>query len=53
MKNLSYVTALLVSKYDIEFAPGEDRNRVWKDMKDDFTAVPGRLNLVFKLRKHE
>jgi hypothetical protein len=51
MKNLSYVTALLVSRYDIEFGPGEDGTSVWKDMKDDFTAVPGRLNLIFKLRK--
>lgn len=50
-KNLTYVTAILISKYDVELAPGEDGSRFWADMKDDFTAVPGRLDLVFKLRK--
>jgi len=51
MKNLKYVTAILVSKYDVELAPGENGCRFWNDMKDDFTAVPGRLDLVFRLRK--
>ena len=40
--------ALIVSKYEIGFAPGEDGTRVWRDMRDEFTAVPGRLELVFK-----
>ena len=42
--------ALIVSKYNVEFAPGEDGVRVVKEMKDEFTAVPGRLDLVFKPR---
>jgi len=53
MRNVSYLTALLVSKYDIEFAPGDDGTRVIADMKDNFTMNPGRLDLVFKLRKTE
>lgn len=53
MKNLTYITALLVSKYDIEFAADEDKVRVWRDMNDSFTASPGRLDLIFKLRKPE
>ncbi|CAG8961693.1 hypothetical protein HYFRA_00006233 [Hymenoscyphus fraxineus] len=47
MKNLTYVTALLVSKYDISLPPGENGMEVWKDMKDFVTAAPGKLNLVF------
>lgn len=53
MKSLTYLTGLLVLKYDIDFAPGEDGVRVWSEMKDDFTAVPGDLKLVFKARKSD
>ena len=47
LAELRFVTALLVSKYDITFAPGEDGIRCWRDMKDQFTAAPGKLELVF------
>ena len=47
LAEIRFVTALLISKYDIKFAPGEDGVRVWKDMKDQFTAAPGKLELVF------
>lgn len=47
---LRFVTTLLVSQYDIGFAPGEDGERCWREMKDQFTAAPGRLDMVFKLR---
>jgi len=43
--------ALIVSKYDIVFASGKDPDQVWKDMRDEFTIVPGRLDLVFKRRE--
>lgn len=57
-KNLAYselrfVAALLASKYDVSFAPGEHGKRVVKDMVDQFTASPGQLKLVFQRRKHE
>ena len=47
LAEIRFATALLVSKYDIAFAPGEDGTRVLKEMKDQFTAVPGKLELVF------
>ena len=47
LAELRFVTALLVSNYDINFAPGEDGTRVCEDMKDQFTAAPGKLELVF------
>ncbi|KAF8849089.1 cytochrome P450 [Acephala macrosclerotiorum] len=53
MRNISYVIALLVSKYDIEFAPHDDGTRVIRDMQDNFTMNPGHLDLVFKRRDYE
>lgn len=50
LTELRYVTALLAQKYEIHFAPGETGYKVTKDMKDQFTAAPGSLKLVFKLR---
>ena len=47
---IRYVTAVLVTKYHISFAPGEDGSRVEKDMKDQFTAAPGKLELRFRKR---
>lgn len=46
------VTAALLSRYDLEFAPGTGRGEgVERDMGDQFTATPGRLELVFSERK--
>lgn len=53
MKNVSHLIALVISKYHIEFAPGDDGSRVIRDSRDNFTMDPGRLDLVFKLRKGE
>ena len=50
LAELRLVIALLVARYDIAFAPGEDGTRVWRDMKDQFTAAPGKLELVFRPR---
>lgn len=47
MAEIRFTTALLLSKYDVKFAPHEDGTSVWRDMKDQFTAVPGKLDLVF------
>lgn len=49
MSELRTVTALLVSKYYIQFPPGtdeRDRSRVETDMTDQFTATPGQLDLT-------
>ena len=51
LAELRFVAALLVSKYDINFAPGEDGTRCWREMKDQFTAAPGKLELVFTRRE--
>ncbi|KAL6715385.1 hypothetical protein ACLMJK_006346 [Lecanora helva] len=50
LMELRYVTALLVSRYDVGFAPGKSGHRVEDDMIDQFTAGPGVLNLVFTRR---
>ena len=50
MGELRFVTALLVTKYDIRFAPGETGLRIGRDLKDQFTASPGQLNLSFTKR---
>ncbi|MCJ1457542.1 hypothetical protein MMC28_007910 [Mycoblastus sanguinarius] len=49
---LRYMAALLASRYDVAYAPGEDGRRVVEDMMDQFTASPGQLRLVFKERNN-
>lgn len=51
LAELRFVTALLVIKYDVSFAEGEDGKFVDGDLMDQFTATPGRLRLVFRERK--
>ncbi|MCJ1373406.1 hypothetical protein MMC20_004634 [Loxospora ochrophaea] len=51
LSELSLVVALLVSKYYIRFPDNDNGSRVEDDMKDQFTALPGPLDLVFELRK--
>ncbi|OCL13438.1 cytochrome P450 [Glonium stellatum] len=50
MSELRFVTALLVSRYDIGFAKGEDGTSVLRELRDQFTAAPGALNLSFQRR---
>lgn len=46
------VAASLLSRFDVAFAPGSGRGEaVLRDMGDQFTATPGRLELVFTERK--
>ena len=48
------VTAALLSRYDLEFAPVAGRGEaVERDMGDQFTATPGRLELVFTERSRK
>ncbi|KAH9217826.1 cytochrome P450 [Leptodontidium sp. 2 PMI_412] len=53
MRNISHLAALLISKYTVEFGPDDDGTRFVRDMQDNFTLNPGRLDLIFKLRKAE
>ncbi|KAK5991667.1 Cytochrome P450 monooxygenase notG [Cladobotryum mycophilum] len=47
LSELRVVAALLVSRYHIHLPPGDNGTRVEKDMQDQFTAKPGKLDLVF------
>lgn len=48
---LRFVTVLLVLKYEISFATGEDGSRVLEELRNQFTAAPGKLRLRFAKRK--
>ena len=50
MMELRRVTALLVSKYNIDFASPQDSDKVWREARDYVVAKPGRLDLVFQPR---
>lgn len=47
---LRTVTALLVSKFDVSFAPGEDGNTLLEKSEDYFTIGLKELMLQFKAR---
>ncbi|KAE8151233.1 cytochrome P450 [Aspergillus avenaceus] len=51
MNDMMLVTARLLRQYRIRFPPGETGESVWRDWKDQFTSNPGRLKLIFELRK--
>lgn len=49
MSQMRLTVAILLSKYYISFAPGtSDEMLVEKEMKDQMTALPGDLELVFE-----
>lgn len=48
MSEMLVVTALVMSRYRIRFAPGTDISRVERDMTDRFTATPRKLELVLE-----
>ena len=41
-------TALLISKYDVHFAAGEEGVDIFREMTDLFIACPGPLQLCFE-----
>ena len=45
------VVTLLVSAFNIAYAPGEDGVTVCRDLKDQFNAHPGKLILIFTPRE--
>ncbi|KAI0014481.1 cytochrome P450 [Xylariaceae sp. FL0662B] len=51
MSEMRFVIALLVKKFEVGFW-GDDRGeRLFGDLRDQFTAAPGRLDLRFQVRK--
>ncbi|KAH8594186.1 cytochrome P450 [Bisporella sp. PMI_857] len=50
LMELRYFTAVVFSKYDIAFAPGEDNHDVQGKMTDTFTVEPGQLKVVLTER---
>lgn len=51
LQELRCVTALLASKYDVTFPPGEDGTSVEADTRDQFTSSPGELRVSFRARE--
>ena len=50
LPELRYVVRSSVTRFEICFCPGDDGQQVEKDMKDQFTAGPGKLELMFRKR---
>ncbi|OOF94575.1 hypothetical protein ASPCADRAFT_26369, partial [Aspergillus carbonarius ITEM 5010] len=50
MDDMRLVTARLVKKYRVSLPDGETGERVLGDLRDQFTATPGRLRLRFEAR---
>ncbi|EAW15346.1 cytochrome P450 [Aspergillus clavatus NRRL 1] len=51
MNDMRLVTARLVQKYNFRFPPGDKGEAVLRDLRDQFTSNPGRLRLIFEVRK--
>ena len=48
---MKLVTAVLVNRFDVQLAEGDDGSSLLQKMQDTFTAAPGPLGLVFTERK--
>lgn len=48
---LRTVTAKLITRFDVQFAPGEDGSRLLTKTLDHFTLTPGDLKLIFEERR--
>ena len=44
------VSASLVKGFRISFPPGDDGEALLRDMRDQLTSQPGKLNLMFERR---
>lgn len=45
---LALVVTTLLRQYNIRFAPGYEPSTMWRDMRDQVTAQPGRVLCVFE-----
>ncbi|KAI0869988.1 cytochrome P450 [Hypoxylon argillaceum] len=50
MNEMRFVIALLMTKFEVTFWGDERGQRLFSDLKDQFTAAPGRLELKFQAR---
>jgi hypothetical protein len=48
---LRCVTAEILTRYDVSFAPDQTASAFWDGKKDTFTLVTAPLELVFKKRE--
>lgn len=53
MSETRYVIALLIKRFCVEFADKDRGQGLFSDMRDQFTAAPGRLDLKFLHRAHD
>ena len=51
LMEIRMLTAMLLTKFDVGFAPGEDGDKLFSLYHDHFTADPGPLRLTFKERR--
>ena len=51
LTEIRMVTARLLSAFDISFQDGDNGESVERDMRDQLTANPGDLRLVFEPRE--
>ncbi|KAI1386119.1 cytochrome P450 [Hypoxylon trugodes] len=51
MSEMRFVIALLVKRFKVEFAGGDRGEKLFADLRDQFTAAPGRLDLRFRVRE--
>jgi hypothetical protein len=47
---LRLIVAVILKHYDVAFASCYDVDEMWRDMKDQVTAQPGRVLCTFKPR---
>lgn len=45
---LALVITTLLRQYKVNFAPGYEPSTMWRDMRDQVTAQPGRVICVFE-----
>ena len=53
LTHIRLVTATLLLKYCVRFAPGENGEAVERDIRDQLTAQASKYRLVFKMREIE
>ncbi|XXH00984.1 hypothetical protein Hte_007335 [Hypoxylon texense] len=48
---LRHVVTLLLRRFDIDFAPGYDPMTMWRGLRDQVTAQPGKVMCLFRPRQ--
>ncbi|KAF2679346.1 cytochrome P450 [Lentithecium fluviatile CBS 122367] len=50
LRELRLIVAVLLTRYNVSLAPGEDGQKLFRDLKDEFVFAPGELHLCFARR---